>query len=69
MNLNREMKEMKAKERKLREGITRNSRDHATVEKLKKSLSKCREDIQKLANRQQRVHNEMDGRVRKKDIF
>lgn len=60
---------MKAKERKLREGITRNRRDHATAENLKKRLSECQADIRKLEAKQERLSNEVIERRRKKDLF
>lgn len=63
------MKELKDKERKLREGVARNQRDAATADRLKKNLLKCRNEIQQLLNRQQRLNSLMDSQRRKKDIF
>uniref|UniRef100_A0A915A6L6 Zinc finger CCCH-type with G patch domain-containing protein n=2 Tax=Parascaris univalens TaxID=6257 RepID=A0A915A6L6_PARUN len=69
LNLDRQMKELKGKERKLREGITRNQRDRATVEKLKRSLAECQKDIEKLVARQDRLSNEVEGRRTTKGLF
>uniref|UniRef100_A0A158R4E4 AAA domain-containing protein n=1 Tax=Syphacia muris TaxID=451379 RepID=A0A158R4E4_9BILA len=56
--LERQMKDLKAKERKLEEGIRRNSRDQTTVENLKKRLQKCQADINELRGRQDRLSKE-----------
>lgn len=69
LNLDRQMKELKGKERKLREGITRNQRDRATVEKLKRALAECQKDIEKLVARQDRLSNEVEGRRTMKGLF
>ncbi|VDN82944.1 unnamed protein product [Brugia pahangi] len=69
LDLDKKLKELKDKERKLREGITRNQRDAATADRLKKNLLKCRDEIQHLLNRQQRLSELMDNRRKKKDIF
>uniref|UniRef100_A0A915PPT7 Zinc finger CCCH-type with G patch domain-containing protein n=1 Tax=Setaria digitata TaxID=48799 RepID=A0A915PPT7_9BILA len=69
LNLDKKLKELKDKERKLREGITRNQRDTATAERLKKNLLKCRNEMQQLLVRQQRVNDLMDSQRKKKDIF
>ncbi|VDO57594.1 unnamed protein product [Brugia timori] len=69
LDLDKKLKELKDKERKLREGVTRNQRDAATADRLKKNLLKCRDEIQHLLNRQQRLSKLMDNRRKKKDIF
>ncbi|VDM23592.1 unnamed protein product [Wuchereria bancrofti] len=69
LDLDKKLKELKDKERKLREGITRNQRDAATADRLKKNLLKCRDEIQHLLSRQQRLSELMDNRRKKKDIF
>uniref|UniRef100_A0A0R3S136 Zinc finger CCCH-type with G patch domain-containing protein n=1 Tax=Elaeophora elaphi TaxID=1147741 RepID=A0A0R3S136_9BILA len=69
LDLDKKLKELKDKERKLREGVTRNQRDVATAEKLKKNLLKCRDEMQRLLSQQQRLNDLMDTRRKKKDIF
>ncbi|VDN06952.1 unnamed protein product [Thelazia callipaeda] len=69
LDLDKKLREYKEKERKLREGITRNSRDFATVDKLKKKLSACREVIQRLTNQQERLNTMVSSRRKKSDIF
>ncbi|VDK88593.1 unnamed protein product [Litomosoides sigmodontis] len=69
LNLDKKLRELKDRERKLREGITRNQRDSATANKLKKNLVKCRDEMQQLLSQQQRVSDLMDTRRKKKDIF
>ncbi|VDN18500.1 unnamed protein product [Gongylonema pulchrum] len=69
LNLEKELKELMAKKRKLREGIVRNQRDRPTARKLEESLSKCQDEIQRLVNRQQKLTAEIDNRKKKKDIF
>lgn len=69
LDLDKKLKELKDQERKLREGVVRNQRDAKTADRLKKNLSKCRDEIQQLINRQQRVNDLMDSRRKKKDIF
>lgn len=69
LNLEREMRELKAKERKLREGIGRNFRDHATAEKLKKKLLECQKNIHELERKQERLTNEVNLRRKRKDLF
>ncbi|OZC06044.1 hypothetical protein X798_06973 [Onchocerca flexuosa] len=69
LDLDKKMKELKDKERKLREGIARNQRDAATANTLKKNLIKCRDEMQHLLSRQQRLNDLMDSRRKKKDIF
>ncbi|EJD76422.1 zinc finger protein, variant [Loa loa] len=69
LNLDKKLKELKNRERKLREGVTRNQRDAATADRLKKNLLKCRDEIQQLMSRQQRLNDLMDSGRKKKDIF
>ncbi|CAG9531728.1 unnamed protein product [Cercopithifilaria johnstoni] len=69
LDLDKKLKELKGRERNLREGITRNQRDAATVNKLKKNLLKCRDEIQQLLSQQQRLNGLMDTRRKKKDVF
>ncbi|KHN86918.1 Zinc finger CCCH-type with G patch domain-containing protein [Toxocara canis] len=69
ISLDKQMKELKSKERKLREGITRNQRDRTTVEKLRRALVDCQKDIKKLAAHQERLSNEVRGRRTTKDLF
>ncbi|KAM3728024.1 Zinc finger CCCH-type with G patch domain-containing protein [Dirofilaria immitis] len=69
LDLDKKLKQLKDKERKLRGGITRNQRDAATADKLKKNLIKCRDEIKQLLTRQHRLNSLMDSRRKKKDIF
>lgn len=69
LNIDKEIKELKIKERKLHEGIARNMRDRTTAERLKRNLAHCQQEIAKLKKRQQRLANEIDNRRYKKDIF
>nr|CDQ06834.1 Bm9597 [Brugia malayi] len=69
LDLDRKLKELKDKERKQREDVTRNQRDAATADRLKKNLLKCCDEIQHLLSRQQRLSELMNNQRKKKDIF
>lgn len=70
IDLEYELKQLRSKEKKLREGIIRNRQDKRTVERLKLSLLDVERSIQKVQAKQERVHSELGSRQkRKKDIF
>ncbi|KJH44839.1 phosphatidate cytidylyltransferase [Dictyocaulus viviparus] len=70
IDLEYELKQLRSKEKKLREGIIRNRQDKRTVERLKLSLANVEQSIQKVQAKQNRVHLELNNRQkRKKDIF
>ncbi|KAK6027351.1 hypothetical protein OSTOST_06618 [Ostertagia ostertagi] len=71
IDLECELKQLRGKERKLREGIARNKHDKRTVDRMKVQLAELEKTIEKVQAKQQRVHSEIDDRQKKKkkDIF
>ncbi|VDM57383.1 unnamed protein product [Angiostrongylus costaricensis] len=70
IDLEYELKQLRSKEKKLRDGIFRNRQDKRTVERLKVSLADVEQSIQKVQAKQARVQTELGNRQkRKKDIF
>ncbi|KAJ1349654.1 hypothetical protein KIN20_005251 [Parelaphostrongylus tenuis] len=70
IDLESELKQLRSKEKKLREGIFRNRQDKRTVERLKLGLADVERSIQKVEAKQARVRTELGNRQkRKKDIF
>lgn len=70
IDLEYELKQLRSKEKKLRDGILRNRQDKRTVERLKVGLVDVEQSIQKVQAKQARVQTELENRQkRKKDIF
>uniref|UniRef100_W6NFI5 Zinc finger CCCH-type with G patch domain-containing protein n=1 Tax=Haemonchus contortus TaxID=6289 RepID=W6NFI5_HAECO len=71
IDLECELKQLRSKERKLREGIARNKHDKRTVERMKVQLVELERTIEKVQGKQQRLHSEIGDRQKKKkkDIF
>uniref|UniRef100_A0A0K0DAY6 Zinc finger CCCH-type with G patch domain-containing protein n=1 Tax=Angiostrongylus cantonensis TaxID=6313 RepID=A0A0K0DAY6_ANGCA len=70
IDLEYELKQLRSKEKKLRDGIFRNRQDKRTVERLKVGLVDVEQSIQKVQAKQARVQTELENRQkRKKDIF
>ncbi|KAK6054754.1 g-patch domain protein [Cooperia oncophora] len=71
IDLECELKQLRGKEKKLREGIARNKHDKRTVDRMKVQLIELEKAIEKVQAKQQRVHSEIGDRQKKKkkDIF
>ncbi|CAI4221957.1 unnamed protein product, partial [Auanema sp. JU1783] len=65
-----EIKELRSKEKKLREGIRRNQNDSRTVSRMESSILAVQRDIAKLEGKHSRLNKELKNRIeRKRDIF
>ncbi|WKY04579.1 hypothetical protein Q1695_005522 [Nippostrongylus brasiliensis] len=71
IDLEYELKQLRSKEKKLKDGVARNKHDKRTMERIKAQLTEVERSIEKVQAKQQRVHSEIFDRQKKKtkDIF